>query len=93
MLSPPEVYFTVASGFCSVKPSMTAWNDACSGPVQTPITEIEPETASAVAVLGRRRSGPFVIVAAACSDEEQEGEHQSEEGQALELHASPFVPS
>ena len=46
MLSPPEVYFTVASGFCSVNPSMTAWNDACSGPVQTPITEIDPETAS-----------------------------------------------
>ena len=41
---------------------------------------------------GGRPSG-FVVVAATCSDEEQEGEHQSEEGQALALHESPFVPS
>ena len=56
MLSPPEVYLTVTSGFFSLKPSITAWKDFCSGPVQTPITEIEPETLSAV--VSRRRSFP-----------------------------------
>ena len=90
MLSPPDVYLTVTSGFCSLKPSITAWKDSCSAPVQTPITEIEPETLSAVVVLGGRRPAAFVVVAAARPDEEQEGEHQSEESQALALHACSF---
>ena len=94
MLSPPDVYLTVASGFFSVKPSITAWKDFCSGPVQTPITEIEPETLSPVVSAGGCPRGPrFVVVASARPDEEQEGEHHSEESQVLALHACPFVPS
>ena len=35
----------------------------------------------------------FVVAATTCSDEEQEGEHETDEVKALALHASPFVPS
>ena len=45
-LSPPDVYLTVTFGYSSVKPSITAWNDACSSPPQIAITESAPVTSS-----------------------------------------------
>src|SRR5262245_56245875 len=45
-LSPPDVYFTSTFGYSSLKPSITAWNDACSSPPQIAMIEIEPVTAS-----------------------------------------------
>src|SRR6186997_1402138 len=45
-LSPPEVYLTLTFGYCSLKPSITAWNDFCSSPAQIAMIEIEPVTSS-----------------------------------------------
>src|SRR3954447_6847671 len=42
-LSPADVYLTLTFGLSSVKPSITFWNARCSGPLQTPITEMLPE--------------------------------------------------
>ena len=94
MLSPPEVYFTVASGFFSVNPSMTAWNDSCSGPVQTPITEIDAGDAPPTSL-------PAVVAAPLPSSSSpphaptrsRRASIRPRRVQALELHASPFVPS
>src|SRR5438477_5913546 len=44
VLSPPEVYLTLTSGFAFVKPSMTAWKRFSSGPLQTPMIEMLPLT-------------------------------------------------
>ena len=49
-LSPAEVYLTFTSGYCSLKASITAWNDLCSSPVQMPTTETLPETSLAALV-------------------------------------------
>src|SRR4051812_37142203 len=43
-LSPPDVYLTLTFGYCSLNPSITAWNDVCSSPAQIAIIESEPET-------------------------------------------------
>src|SRR3954464_2407040 len=40
--SPADVYLTVTPGFVFLKPASTAWNDFCSAPDHTAITEIEP---------------------------------------------------
>src|SRR3954454_21434262 len=44
VLSPAGLYFTVTFGYCFLKPSMTAWKDFCSSPVQMPTTETLPLT-------------------------------------------------
>ena len=63
-MSPPDVYLTVTSGFFSVKPSITAWKDSPSAPVQTPITEIVAGDRLAARFLGRvPRVRGLVVVA------------------------------
>src|SRR3954451_7265251 len=49
-LSPALVYFTFTPGYFFRKPSITAWKEACSLPVQMPMIEMEPLTAVLVPV-------------------------------------------
>src|SRR5919108_3107925 len=44
VLSPVAWYFTVTFGYLDLKPFRTAWNDFCSGPVQTPVMVTLPLT-------------------------------------------------
>src|SRR4051795_4382129 len=44
VLSPAGLYFTLTFGYCFLNPSMTAWKDFCSSPVQMPTSEMLPET-------------------------------------------------
>src|SRR5436190_13797694 len=43
-LLPAEVYLTWTFGYCWLKALITAWNAVCSGPVQMPTNEIDPDT-------------------------------------------------
>src|SRR4051794_8778408 len=50
-LSPAGLYFTVTLGCVFLNPSITAWKDFCSSPVQMPTIEMLPETLALDAVV------------------------------------------
>src|SRR3954447_9873013 len=51
VLSPAGLYLTLTLGYFLVNPSITAWKDFCSSPVQMPTIERLPETLAAAAVV------------------------------------------
>ena len=85
VLSPPDVYFTLTFGYSFMKPLRTAWNRFCSGPVQIPMIERFPETASFLVV--------FVVLSLRCRAHCRDGECRDAERRYREAkpgHATSF---
>ena len=87
-LSPPDVYLTSTFGYCSLKPSITAWKFSCSSP--RPDRHDRDRPADVLASPPLERPTAVVVAAATARGDECEGADDQREYEPSVPHSSSF---